>query len=685
MKKQLLLTLGILTLTVIVLATALSRGRHIVNRLRPTRTLTYTRNVEGGTLSRQINEIRQRAYTWELPNPNMLIPAERALQLDRLREFATNLNAGGTELSDLRIIEIADNPDGPRHIHVMFMHEDDYNNAELVAEMLEFTGICEDDIYIRVSASDFRLFAREGHYEFMLSNQAVYDFLKPYLLLREFAMYANSGTTYVDEIVVTSIINNYDPLRIDHEIPPRRFPGYSVGLSPNAFNDEVRDEIMAFTGLARPEVQFTMMVADDFRFDFLQGNDEWMQLAQQRERLHAFQDLIVVRSVRQDIIMDRVLARVANACFRFKEPGDPFFGVMLRECMYDNAELKEALLAFTGIDEDNISFLLYDPFIHGTNMHTLSRHWLTPRQRTDLEALETYMEQVNALFWHDRYRYDPMIVSVDPLGRQQHGFGLHQYIITLYDPDLIGRSRIDIAWRTRSLRTEIIAATGVSNFRFVGLDTPWTFGFVQILLEGHTFTWFFIYIVIALWILNIYGFAWIFMMRKESRIVSENIKPTRNKIPPAYRFRKKLLLLPAAWIFLAVCVIFLANSSGIRLRSDLLLWSIIAYFILKIALCIYLHANVNAITKATGYSWKSRWDSNAEISPQPRIFHENKELELLSQYSPEWRVAFHQNIKTGNQPRSRASKLYHSCMHVQSDYCLGQPTGLSTWLSAWLR
>jgi len=104
MKRRLLLTIGTLSLIVLVVATVLAHGQHAVNSLRTTQTLTNTCITEGGTLSHHIAEIKQLAETWEPPDPNMLDPTERDLQVERLREFATNLNAGGVEMSDLRII-----------------------------------------------------------------------------------------------------------------------------------------------------------------------------------------------------------------------------------------------------------------------------------------------------------------------------------------------------------------------------------------------------------------------------------------------------------------------------------------------------------------------------------------------------------------------------------------------------
>jgi len=596
MKKKLLLTIGILSFTVIVLASVLAHGRRVANSLRTTQILAYVRIVEGGTLSSHIEEVRQLAEIWEPPALSILYPTERGLQINRLREFAANLNAGGIEMSDLRIIEVANCSSMPNSVSVMFMHEDDYNNTELIAEMLDFTGICEDDIYIRLLTWGFKILAWEGHYEFMLPNQAVYNFLKPYLLLREFAMYANSGTIYRDEIVVTRITDFHQSLLIGSEIPQHLSLRYNVSLSPNSFNNKVKTEILVFAGLEANEVQFTEMAATNFFADFLLANEEWLHLSLQYERLRAFQDLIVVRSARHDTIMERVLERVFAADFHWKESGDPYFSVKMQECMYNNKELREALLAFTGIADDRISFELYEPCVFGQHM---SRHSLTPAQLTDLETLEAYMEKVNAPFWYDRYQHDPVIVRIAMTCRSaQHGCVLREYIITLYDPDLIGRSRLGIAWHTRSLRADIIALTGVSNFRFIAQDTLRSSSFTASLLEGDGFAWFIVLTGVILWLLNIHGLIWIFTKRKESRIVDYSIIPAKSIIHPMYRFKKKLFLLPIACLLMAVFVINLLNPSGLWLRSDMFLWSIIVCFFLKTALGIYILANVIVITRS---------------------------------------------------------------------------------------
>ncbi|MCL2362312.1 MAG: hypothetical protein FWC73_10935 [Defluviitaleaceae bacterium] len=453
-------------------------GGRIGNNFITTRNITYTRITDGGTFLHHLEDIRQLAETWELPEPYIPAATEHDLQLERLREFATNLNTSGTEISDLRIIHIEGNPswwtDWPRSIHVMFKHEEDYNNAELVAEMLAFVGICEDDIYIQRLTWGFYIHGWPGTFEFMMPNQAVYELLMPYLRLREFAMYVNSGTTYRDEIVVTQIIDFHQSHPIGWEIPPRLFPRYSVGLSPNAFTREIKSEILTFAGLEENDVQFEEVVADSLFIDFLLVNEEWMQLRHEYERLRTFQDMVMVRSARRNIAMDRVLGWAGTSGFRHSGPDDPDFNVGLPECTFYNEALRETLLTFTGIAEDNIYFFLYDPDFFGS-FHTPTRHWLTPSQQIELETLEAFQEKVNAPFWYDRYLHDPIIVRIDISGRRRSHSGhfvMREYEIILYDPDLIGLTSIEIAWRTRDLRAEIVAATGVSNFRFRALRHP---------------------------------------------------------------------------------------------------------------------------------------------------------------------------------------------------------------------
>ena len=447
----------------IVVAIVLPLGGRIVNSFRAVRIISYTRVTEGGTFSRHLEDIRQLTETWE---PYIPAPTEHDAQLVRLREFATQLNTGGTEISDLRIIYIRSRPDWPRSIQVMFKHEEDYTNAQLIKEMLAFTGICEDDIYIQKLTWGFYIRGWPGSFEFMMPNQAAYAFLLPYLRLREFAMYLNSGTTYRDEIVITRIIDLHQSQPIGRELLPHHFPRYVVGLSPKTFTSEIKSEILEFAGLRRGEVQFEETIATFLSTDFLKVNEEWMQLHQQFERLRAFSDMVTVRSARQNIVMDRVISS-----FSFRSEG-PDFIVWLTEHRFYNEDLREILLAFTGIPECSIHFELYDPYFAFS--HTPTRRWLTPCQQVKYDTLEAFKEKVNAPFWYNRYLNDPVIVSIAPSIRRyplSRRFVFRGFVITLYDPNLRGQTDIETAWRTRALRSEVIAATGIGNIRFRALPS----------------------------------------------------------------------------------------------------------------------------------------------------------------------------------------------------------------------
>ena len=441
----------------------------------PTNTLHFTRITQGGTFSRHLEDIRQLADSWEGP-----APTEHDLQLMRLREFAANLNAGGTEISDLRIIRIL----GPtnrdagfgfwcdiarrvRHtsFEVVFKHEEDFNNAGLIEEMLAFTGIPEESIRIDLSQTgNIIRYGGVEHFEFMLTNRAVYEIAEPYLRLREFAMYANSDAVYLDYVVVISIVDmhrQWYPAGLESS---HRF---SIRLSYEAFfNRELRYEMLAFAGIEQRDVIFQWTRVNPWEAD----QDILGPLHEQSKRLDAFMDLVMVRSVRRNIVMDMVTWSLAPPDFRGDGSG---FIVGLAEYNFYNTELRETLLAFTGIAGDNIKF--EPPLILSIGWHP-TRGCLTPGQQSHFDTLEAFQEKVNAPFWYDRYQHDPVIVRINLTGRWRlrspGHFILHNYHIMLYDPDLAGRNNISIAWRTRALRREIVATTGIRNIRFRSFEPP---------------------------------------------------------------------------------------------------------------------------------------------------------------------------------------------------------------------
>ena len=391
----------------VVMAFLLARYSVFFARVRD---VPYTRITEGGTFGRHLEYIMQLGPYWEPP------PTEHEFQLQRLREFAKKLNAGGTDLSDLRITRVWGHPgrtlgtwcertQQARQVSfdLTFNHEEDFDNAELIEEMLTFAGICEDDISINLSFTGYlMLWGNVSQFEFMLSNAAVYEFVKPYLRLREYAMYVNSGTTFLDEVVITYI-----------------------------------DE------------------------DFLQVNEELGALYNQFKRLLLFSDLVMVRSARRNIVMDLVIWGMSPAASRGEGSG---FSVSLDECSLHHEDFKKTLHAFTGIAKDNIDF---EPAMIFGWYHP-TRHNLTPRQQAQYDALLAFKEYVNAPFWYDSYLHDPVIVQINLGGRWNHNmrrFILTHFDVMLYDPELLGLTDSEIIRRTSSLGHQITAATGVRNIR----------------------------------------------------------------------------------------------------------------------------------------------------------------------------------------------------------------------------
>jgi len=440
----------------------------------PTRTLEYTRITQGGTFSRHLEDIRLLGDRW----PTL---TEHDMQLMRLREFAKNLNAGGTELSCLRVTYVWGHPYRStvtwcditqqvyhRFFDVTFMHEEDYNNAALIEEMLAFMGIHKDSIRITLNQTgQVAVIGNAGHFEFLLPNQAVYEVMRPYLRLRDFAMRANSAAAGRDETVVISVVDAHRLRAIGQELAGVAYPRFYVRLSQRAFSDrELRYEMLDYAGLEPHEVafQWTRVNPWEANQDIIGPQHE------QQMRLSAFMDLVGVRSARRNIVMDMVTWGWAPPGFR----GDSSsFTVGVAEYNFNNMELRETLLAFTGIAEDNIEF--EPPMIFSVSWHPIRRD-LTPRRQVNYDTLRAFQEKVNAPFWYDRYQHDPVIVQVNLVGRwrlRSHSrFILHNYHIMLYDQDLAGRSNISIAWRTRALRREIVAATGIRNIRFRAFEPP---------------------------------------------------------------------------------------------------------------------------------------------------------------------------------------------------------------------
>ena len=438
--------------------------------------------TDSPTFSRHLANIRQLAETLEEPGLT-----EHDIQLSRLREFAKNLNDGGTELSDLRITRIwghpgrtlgtwCDRTEQARQVSfdLTFANADDFNNAELIAEMLAFAGIPEDEIAISLGSTEWIiLWGQVEHFDFMLVNRAVYEFAQPYLRLREFAMNTNRGTVYRDDVIVTMIDDIHMQRPIGEELPSYFSPRFRVGLSPAGFADrELTDEMLAFAGIERDNVEFMVVSAHSWytEQDFLRINEEMSQFYQQFIRLQQFADLIPIRSVRRDIVMDNVWGSLSPAGSRGDGSG---FHMGFRPEHYANDELRETFFIFTGIDRDNVDFEIAGEIVVGW---TPTRNNLTPEQNMDFDALEAFKATANAPFWNDRYLHDPVIVNIGLDGRWNYdtgNFTLTQFIVALYDPELLDMTAEEAALRNTPLREEIIAATGVENIE-LRVFRPWT-------------------------------------------------------------------------------------------------------------------------------------------------------------------------------------------------------------------
>lgn len=428
---------------------------------------------ESGTFSRHLESIRQLAETQDVPEPS-----EHELQLNRLREFARNLNAGGVELDDLRITRIWGHPHSSLGIwchqtqqarnvsfDLTFNHEDDFNNTALIEEMLTFAGILEEDIYINLGDSRWIiLWGQLENFDSMLGNQAVYEFVRPYLRLREFAMNANTGTIYSDEAIITMVDDVHQQQPIGEELASYFFPRFRVGISPSANRDAVAEEMLEFAGLEMSDVQFNVMDAQSWytEQDFLRVNKEMGQFYTQFNRLHQFADLVQVRTVRRGIVMDFVIRSWSPAGGRGVWSN---FIVTFSEEFAGNEELKETFLLFTGISRDNVDFEVAGEYFLGW---APTRANLTPQQNADLDALESFKSTANAPFWYDRYLHDPVIVNIGFDGEwdfNTNQFSLSGFDIFLYDPDLLDLTDEEIIQRTAMLKDEIISATGVENIQ----------------------------------------------------------------------------------------------------------------------------------------------------------------------------------------------------------------------------
>ncbi|MCL2571205.1 MAG: hypothetical protein FWE11_02280 [Defluviitaleaceae bacterium] len=376
-------------------------------------------------------------------------------QLALLHEFARNLNYGGVELTDLRVTRVWGHPGRTLETYdirtgtsmqvsfdMAFFNKEDMHNEELIAELFAFTGIAEDDISIAAwpGIVPFR------YYDFLLVNQAMYEFAKPYLLLREFAMNINSDTTHYHEITITSISDHaqFNCLISDRQRNTR----FEVGLSTTEHvNDQdLRVEILDFTGLSSSEVSFLQRSVGSayIESDFLRENAELAELYRQWNRLQEFWDIVQVRTARRGLVIDHVITSIGPpsrgiAPFTLNDGTvlDPsvFSITFSRQSHLEDDNLLAQLMDFTGISRDAINFN-EGIFYHGGHAA------LSPTEREHQISMNEFMDRVNAPFLEDRSS-DPVIVRW--MGPWDWFNWNNSFIIYLYDMAQTTIRREDVA------------------------------------------------------------------------------------------------------------------------------------------------------------------------------------------------------------------------------------------------
>ncbi|MCL2415632.1 MAG: hypothetical protein FWD01_02360, partial [Defluviitaleaceae bacterium] len=342
--------------------------------------------------------------------------------------------------------------------HVTFFNYEDVHNNQLIAQILEFTGIDEENISFDY-ASEIAIW---GEYpDFLLVNRAVAEFARPYFRLTEFAANINSQSVRAEDVVITKIQDHLHFIDIieDANLPSDSFR-FTVGLSSTEYlnnRELIINDILEFVGLDESDISFqyhdiSFHIPND---DFLMANEGLRELVQQREYLNEFINLTFVRSIQQNYIIKSPiisagLAAEGSDSYRFKVG-------FSEESFMNNQYLREVLTAFTGINGENIDFELLEPR-RGVGVGNEAFNRLSPEMQADLIALEEYMEIVNAPFWQDRYAHNPVIALITISWDFPDNF-----VVFLYNPELLDLTEEEIAEHTAEFRNEIIAATGVEN------------------------------------------------------------------------------------------------------------------------------------------------------------------------------------------------------------------------------
>lgn len=362
-----------------------------------------------------------------------------AQQYQLLREFAVKKNTGTIYLDDLIITLIRYTPTSYSRLlgfdenhrpklrpvfNVSFLDSPSLDIEELTKALLNFTGIDEENIEIRM-VDRVQLPLRERFDDFLLVNEEYYRLMQPYLRLREFATIINSDTYYYDEVVIAGIIDRL--WSFSYYTPISRFGVWFLNEQYTK-NTQLISEILEFTGLASDEISFTYMAFfhDFTQEDFLQVNAELGELTRQAQLLEEYQLIhTAVRSTRRGLFMHMPIRNVRNATIWMYEGWQPF-RVTLDRAYYPPSEgFIEDLLNFTGIDRNNIEFEVYD-------LRDLVNR-LEPEDLAILMALETYKVYVNAPFWENPHQNHPVIYEIT----LPRFYGCDKFAIHLYDIDLL--------------------------------------------------------------------------------------------------------------------------------------------------------------------------------------------------------------------------------------------------------
>jgi len=397
-----------------------------------------------GTLMESIN--------YAIQNEEILQESEFNRQLELLYEFASNLNYGGVTLNDLVVTRVwGDNIEGIPindpitwdilyivNFYVSFLNN--LPNSQILDELLEFTGINPSDIYFSASPSIIPF----HFYDFLLVNQAMYEYARPHFLLKEFAREHNHGTLTRDDVIITM----FNDFGLFHDLSSPEFwfdERFLLGVISEDVKNDINfindiQNILSLTGLTIDDIEFQQQnVSNQYvEFQFLQVNEELGQLYEQWNLLRQFQNLARVRSSRRGIVMEEVIT--------FISPADVSGGVVAiggdvwnlsnfqvgfgHKSSTAIDEIAEMLVVFTGIPRDNIDFMV--------GASAVDVGWtpfgLTPQQIEFIGLLEIYMETVNAPFWEDRHSFDPVIVRIDnPEPLPWFGEPIYIFTIWVYD------------------------------------------------------------------------------------------------------------------------------------------------------------------------------------------------------------------------------------------------------------